>query len=431
MNENIRRILMLCTILTLGLILIFFDVTLIQLILLLIVVVTVLPFLLGMVTVAEVRASLANLKNTGILKKLNDIKLFEKQTKPAAAKASAKPDKTKSPAKTESPKTSAKTGGIKSHFTSIAASIGSLGTILKERGKRGKKVEDINKMLDKTVSEKVSKSSAASASATSGGGGAGAAPAGGSGSADASDPFLSLSGDEFDEGLLDGLEDDPSLGSLTEDLSAGSESVPDAAAPELLMPSLDEVGDTGESVPSAPPEAAADSGLDAFSGLDTGSSELDAEFGDLDNISLDEVEIDEDLTGGLDSGTEGNEELPVPEPAPSAPVSAPAEDPNVVKTAWIPSDAPSSEFQEDQIGVQSDMASFASGATGSDEDLLSSIASDVKTVKKEKDLSLLRELKDFKAPATEIEDELTDMFQKMGGVGKDKDKAKPTSDGIK
>ena len=59
------------------------------------------------------------------------------------------------------------------------------------------------------------------------------------------------------------------------------------------------------------------------------------------------------------------------------------------------------------------MASFAGGATGTDEDLLSSISSDVKHVAKKKDFSLLRELKDFKAPASDIESELSDMYAKL------------------
>lgn len=419
---------MLCTILTVGLILIFFDVTLIQLIILLIVIVTVLPFLLGMMTVTEVRTYLANLKNTGVLKRLNDIKLFEKKATPGATKPAAKPEKTdKRSTKPETSKPAVKTGGIKAHFASIAASFKSLGTILKERGKHGKKVEEINKMLDKTVSEKVPKPTA-TPTPTAGTASA-AVPAGGGGTADASDPFLSLSGDEFDEGLLDGLDDDPSLGSLSDDLNTGSVPAPDAAAPELQMPSLDEAGEAPPTETSSAAPAPSDGGLDAFSGLEGSSTELDAEFGDLDSISLDDVEIDEDLAGGMETGTGEVAETPSPEPAPAP--AAPAADPNVVKTAWIPSDAPTSEVQEDQIGVQSDMASFAGGATGSDEDLLSSIASDVKTVKKEKDLSLLRELKDFKAPAIEIESELTDMFQKMGGVGKDKKNSSPSSDGIK
>jgi hypothetical protein len=183
---------------------------------------------------------------------------------------------------------------------------------------------------------------------------------------------------------------------------------------------------------SATPESTdAGSGPDGLSGLD-GGNELDAEFGDLDNLSLDDVELDEDMAGSLDAvsadaGASGEQESSA---ALSAPAAAP--DSDVVKTAWIPSDAPSgADNMEDQLGIQSDMASFAGGSGGSDEDLLSSIASDVKTVTKEKDLSLLRELKDFKAPASEIEDELKATFQKIGGTLKENDNTPPSSEGNK
>jgi hypothetical protein len=59
------------------------------------------------------------------------------------------------------------------------------------------------------------------------------------------------------------------------------------------------------------------------------------------------------------------------------------------------------------------MASFAGGASGSDADMLSSLASDVKYVAKEQNLSLLRDLKDFKAPASEIESELQYVHDRM------------------
>lgn len=86
---------------------------------------------------------------------------------------------------------------------------------------------------------------------------------------------------------------------------------------------------------------------------------------------------------------------------------------------------------EDQIGTQADMAAFASSSGGSDEDLLSSIASDVKRTVKEKDVSLLRELKDFKAPADQIERELADMYQKMSVIQKPKPKDDTPTNGIK
>lgn len=410
MKANIRRIVMLCTVVILGSILIFIDVTLIQLLLILIVAAIVLPFLLGIVTVAEIKIYLAELKKTGFLKRLDDIKIFENRAPAGAKKDGAKPEKA---VKKETSKPGDKKSGFLAHITSTITSLGSLGTILKARSKPGKKIEDINKMLDKTVSEKVSKPAPSVPGA-----------AGGAGSSDSSDPFLSLSGDEFDEGLLDGLDDDPSLASLSDDLSPGKPAS-EQPAPELLMPSFDEMDDSATT-----DSADAGSGLDGLSGLDAGS-ELDSEFGDLDNLSLDDVELDEDMADSMDTVSADNAALQETDTSPASTTpSAPT--PTEVKTAWIPSDAPSgADNMEDQLGIQSDMASFAGGSGGSDEDLLSSIASDVKTVTKEKDLSLLRELKDFKAPASEIEDELNDMFQKIGGTIKEKEKTPSSSEGNK
>jgi hypothetical protein len=85
-----------------------------------------------------------------------------------------------------------------------------------------------------------------------------------------------------------------------------------------------------------------------------------------------------------------------------------------VKTDWIPSDAPrDAGSAAEQSPGRSDISSFAKGVSGGDDDLLSSLASDVKQVKKERNLSLLRELKDFKAPATSIEDELKETYEML------------------
>ena len=71
------------------------------------------------------------------------------------------------------------------------------------------------------------------------------------------------------------------------------------------------------------------------------------------------------------------------------------------------------------------------GGSGGDEDLLSSLASDVKHVKKEQDLSLLRELKDFRAPAAEIEKELGGMYERMNLAQQTKKKDPSATKGIK
>jgi len=170
-------------------------------------------------------------------------------------------------------------------------------------------------------------------------------------------------------------------------------------------------------------------GLEEFSGLDGGDLS-DADFGDLDNLSLDDIEPDADAGVIPDAASAAPAGSPstVAQPAPAA---AAATDSNAVKTAWIPSDAPknASETQDD-ISTQADMAAFA-GGSGGDEDLLSSIASDVKHTKKEQDLSLLRDLKDFRAPAAEIEQELGGMYERMSLPQQTKKKEPPATKGIK
>jgi hypothetical protein len=435
MDIRVRRFLMFCTILTVGLLLLFIDVTLIQLLLLLVLLAVVLPFLLGLVTIAEVRAGFENfkenrLKKIGILKKLDEIKLFEKKggktQEPPTAKAPAKP--AAAPAKPAAP---AGKMPFASQIGSLVASIQSLGTIIKERTRRERKVADINKMLDSTISEKVEKS-AAPAKSPAGDTPLPAPGGAGSGSSADADPFLSLSGDEFDSGLLDGLDE----GDLAMPDMPGEEEVPTGAGlsddmslpePELSMPDLEMDAAAADILKAN----AGDEEPDGFSGLET-AGDSDTDFGDLDNISLDDVDLDADLDF---EDSESTDEEPAPESPQPATATAPAEEgepSGAVKTTWIPSDAPGdANMGDDQIGMQSDMAAFASSSGGTDEDLLSSIASDVKHVAKEKDLSLLRELKDFKAPAEQIEKELTDMYQRMSVVQKPKDRTDPATNEIK
>jgi len=428
MDIRVRRFLMFCTILTVGLLLLFIDVTLIQLILLLVLLAVVLPFLLGLVTITEVRAAFENfkenrLKKIGILKKLDEIKLFEKK----GAKTPESPA-AKVPAKPAAP---AGKMPFASQIGAVVATIQSLGTIIRERTRRERKVADINKMLDSTISEKVEKS-AVPAKTPAGDTPLPATGGAGSGSSADTDPFLSLSGDEFDSGLLDGLDE----GDLAMPGMPGEEEVPTGAGlsddlslpePELSMPDLEMDAAAADILKAN----AGDEEPDEFSELEAGGGS-DTDFGDLDNISLDDVDLDADLD--LED-SEGTEKEPAPESPQPATAGAPAQEgepSGAVKTTWIPSDAPGdANMGDDQIGMQSDMAAFASSSGGTDEDLLSSIASDVKHVAKEKDLSLLRELKDFKAPADQIEKELTDMYQRLSVAQKQKDKSDSNTNEIK
>jgi hypothetical protein len=319
--------------------------------------------------------------------------------------------------------------GLAAHISTFFSSIGSLGSVLQQKSKQGKNVEDIDKLLDKTVSEKVTTPPPA--------GMAKVIPSGGSGTSsgkglDTDDPFMSLSGDEFDEGLLDGLGEDD--GSMATPSASGEEAVFNPADfPDLEMdspalpgpaPAVSPAG--GDTAPEDAGKSAGGGGLEEFSGLDGGDLP-DADFGDLDSLSLDDIEPDAD-PGSIPDAVSA---APAASPAAPSPVTAPAADSNAVKTAWIPSDAPKDAGEmEDDVSTQADMAAFA-GGSGGDEDLLSSIASDVKHTKKEQDLSLLRELKDFRAPATEIEKELGGMYERMNLAQQTKKKDPSAPKGIK
>lgn len=414
MKESLRRVILFAVIVITGSVMILFDVPLIIMIPLILAVGFVILLLLGAITITDIRSAFTRKKTKkpkkiSLVQRLNDMKFFEKKPAPPDKKPSspAKPVETpKSAAQTNVDKTSAG-----SHLRLFFTSLGSLRTVLKERSKHAKKVEHIDELLDKAVSEKVKNSAL-----TSAGKGVGTKippPSGSAGSGPPDkgteqDPFLSLSGDEFDASLLDGLDDQETPVSPSPQVPNPGAPVPGPATivsqPQIPMPSLD--------ISSEADDILKDNkgGLEEFSSLEGGES-MDQDFADLDTINLDDIDLD----------------AAVEEETPSAPGSSPsqAEKPAAaVNTGWIASDAPKgADLPGDEISTQDDMSSFAKGASGSDADLLSSLASDVKHVAKEKNTSLLRDLKDFKAPATDIENELNLIHETMKAVPNPRKKA--------
>jgi hypothetical protein len=418
MKESQKKPILFAVIVVIGSVLVLFDIPLVILVPFILLVGFFTLLALGSITIAEIRQAIAGLGKTGFLRRLNDIKFFEKKTADTTKVTFPVPDKkeVKKGGKNED----GVKPGLTTHITAFFSSIGSLGSVLRQRSSQTKKVEDIDRLLDKTVSEKVPAPAPAVTApvmpAAGGGAGAQIAP-------DLDDPFLSLSGDEFDEGLLDGLGDDGGLMAPAPapagepvfdprdfpDLEPEGPDLP-PPTPAVSSPARDIPGDTG---------AGSGGGLDEFAGLDGGDLS-DADFGDLDSLSLDDVSPDA-APGDTPAASAGPDSL--------VPAAAPAADSNAVKTAWVPSDAPKDANElEDEVSTQADMAAFAGGSTG-DEDLLSSIASDVKHVAKEQDLSLLRDLKDFRAPASEIENELGGMYERMNRAQQTKRKNPPDAKG--
>jgi hypothetical protein len=405
MKESLRRVILFTVIVITGSFMILFDVPLLIMIPLMIAAGFVILLLLGAITGAEIRSvftrkKVKNTKKISIIQRLDEMKFFEKKPE--------QPDKkpASSRKKEEIPKSAAKdavkkTGAV-SHLRLFFTSLGSLRSVLKERSKHAKKVEHIDELLDKAVSETVKSSAPASAGNVGDTKIPSPVSAGGPGHLEREedpDPFLSLSGDEFDVSLLDGLDGQetprsPSSGQMPTTGSPVTGSSLTTDEPDIPMPSLD--------ASSEPADALKDNvgGLEEFRGLDGGES-IDQDFGDLDNVNLDD----------LDPAIGGEKETPSAGGSSPTPVKSPVKTVNV---DWMASGASKGgNLPEDETSVKSGMASSAGSASGSDGDLLSSLASEVKHVAKEKNTSLLRDLKDFKVPATEIESELKEVYDRM------------------
>jgi hypothetical protein len=428
MKESLRRVILFTVIVITGSAMILFDVPLILMIPLILAVGFVILLLLGAITVADIRSvftrrKLENPQKISLIRRLDEMKFFEK--KPVQPdKKPASPNK-----KEEIKKSAGNKTGAGSHLRLFFTSLGSLRTVLKERSKHAKKVEHINELLDKAVSEKVKSSALASA-----GNVADIkmpSPAGGAGSATRDqakeqDPFLSLADDEFDTSILDSLDDQDAMPTVQADTIiappelSGAPSI-DINEPEIPLPSLDIDGEVGNILKDNA------QGLEEFSSLD-GGEVIDLDLGDLDGINLDDVDFGDDDEKKATPATSTS-----PAAAPAGKAASPLRKTAEVKTDWVKSDAPkgAAEQDPDQISTQNDMASFAGGASGSDSDLLSSLASDIKHVTKEKNISLLRDLKDFKAPSSDIENELSEMYARLKEVPDTGKRAKPPARGIK
>ncbi|MBP1927902.1 hypothetical protein J2741_000449 [Methanolinea mesophila] len=131
------------------------------------------------------------------------------------------------------------------------------------------------------------------------------------------------------------------------------------------------------------------------SGVDPFTSGLDG----LGDIDLGEVDLDQDI-GQAGTGQAGGDR------------PAPAASPAVVSAVASPSPAPSPMPVVSGGGPggrsdsnEYDMVSFGTGHR-EDDDLMASLKSDAKGVKRQNNLSLLRDLKDVRVPASDLEKEL-------------------------
>jgi len=239
------------------------------------------------------------------------------------------------------------------------------------------------------------------------------------------DPFLSLSSDELETGFLDNFD--------TAELETKTVPAPESTAPLPDSPPIMDATSgltIGEAdIPLPPQEISAENAEggeatgpepEEYYGLE-GSDTIDQDFGEFEDAEITGMEPDEMVSReGAEPGTtvqppplepvEPEPETPEPAPAPAA--GSPA----LLSPAGgaLPGEPPAG---------QQDMAIFTAPVSADDE-MVRSLASDAKTTKKAKDSSLLRELKDFNAPATDIEGELNEIFSELNAAAEKKTKTK-------
>jgi hypothetical protein len=214
------------------------------------------------------------------------------------------------------------------------------------------------------------------------------------------DPFLSLSDDELQTDLLDDID---SLDNLEGFETPPLDDLPSADAVPAHI-DLDSVPEGGDAFEDAAAAILADhaNDLEEFTDLE-GVDEIDNELASLDETDLsdselDGLEIDAGEMAAL-SASSGVDALLAPDAAP------------VVAELPIEPTLPPMSIPE----PKNEMAAFAAGPTGSEGDMLSLLATDVKKVRVKKDLSLLRDLQDVHVGSEDLVTELEDVVRLLGG----------------
>jgi hypothetical protein len=433
MNSGIRRFLIFVIMVGTGTVLILYNLPLLFIIALMAAIGILLIVLLSPPTAAELKSSILNIY------KISFIRRQKAASKPYIKRAEQKAPETQKtvelrvePFQVQKAEDTKQKRKFSVSPGSLSASVKSLGTILRT-GKLPDRdnVEETGGIANKTGGEKTGGSALARAAELTQDPMAAdkresSRPSSsntriGSSPSPTDDPFLSLSSDELETGLLDTLDE--------EDMKR-SEIRPDSTPPDLSLPYIPgSSGVTiGESdIPIPPQEISAETqeeassiepDLDEFNDLE-GTDSIDQNLDELDTIDLDSVTPEGDMWEGEEDTSQTSPPPKPPEAATTLPEpqarkepTPPASSPPVVSRVSLKKDD------------QHDMTVFTAPVSADDR-IISSLVDVIKTTKKTKDMSLLRELKDFKAPAKDIEKELSDLYQGLDTISDRKGKTKP------
>lgn len=336
------------------------------------------------------------------------IKLPSLKRRTAAEKAAApkkeekKRVKEKRPPKEKREKTPGKKGGAGEFFSSLKGAFSVLGRDLWRGAKSKQELETHQKKIDSLLDQSIR------------GGGVSAlddiipeaAPAE---RKKASDPFTALVGEDLNADLLNDIQGAEDF-SILDDNELGMNIGPPGqvkGAPGGDVSTLD-IGLSGDEAPIT---------LDETNDADEVKEILDAHQGELDMGEDAGLDLPEDAMEGLDGLDLEGIDLEEEGTAPPGPGSTQKEAPAAVgKTGAGPSsisppgkpDSPKPAAPA--FSPEQDMLSFSKGR-GQDDDLMASLKADAKISKKSEYASLIRDMKDIRVDASDLQSELESILK--------------------
>jgi hypothetical protein len=438
MGSSLHRLLIFIIMVSTGTVLILFDLPLMVIMAIVAAIGFLLLVLLSPATASEIKSSILNLDQISLIRRQKSRKTYIKIGEHKAAEPQQVIEFKVEPFEIAKKPLTDKEKGISLNPGTIASSFKSLGTMLR-RGKKPdrNKVEEIDRLHDKTVSEKGNVSALARAgelsadSGIAGGskpGGPGGTRAGpGSSPHPVDDLFLSLSSDELESGFPDTVDEEDKKGTGIKPDTPSTDAFPpyvpgssgvtigesDIPIPPQEVP-LEGPPDVEKPSPSDEPDL---EGFDDFGATDT----IDQNLDELDTIDLDSVELN-DETWEEETDTEDSPPPSPPEIKPLPPEATGTAGSAASAASAAPAISPPRVPGMNQnTGDLTDMTVFT--APVSEDDLMvRSLAADIRIARKTKDVSLLRELKDYKAPAKKIEEELSDLYSGLNKFSEKKAK---------
>lgn len=416
MKDSTRRMILFAVIVAAGLLLVFFDIPAVFLLTGIIALTIIVLFITGSIRVPKLQVPKISISLKKGAEQKGNVQKTTATIKPEKEKTGKKtgPSGPKVPSKKPS-RTTSRFSSIRDAFSSMgkAISVISMDISRARKPKTAKKQESmkLDKMLDQSVQGRAPDIRSFKDATPE------IIPAE---KQNVSDAFSTLVNEPMNTELLDSVAPGEDIGDLSglHDLELGSDMSgafgDDISNLDIALDAddgitIDDDSDTDE-VASI---LAANAGeLEEEKGGETAQASSEMELGGLENLDIGAIDLDQEL-GDLENPDSKQSKPAAPQdkiPAvsaskPSSPAIKPAGGTGFAESPFA--SAPSSKMtaSEKPREMGDSMLAFSSGK-GMDDDLMSSLKSDASTVKKDNNAPLVRDLKDVKVPAADLEKEL-------------------------